>query len=242
MNLVRNSSLIQKRVRIASAAHFAALICFTAGLFLSRDEEQLWMGIRIHSLAIVYGTMLLGLALYSLGQHFLRRWGPRYRFDGLLVQALKGLDKRYTFGAFLHPKLPDYVLVGPQGIVPIIARPQNGLISCRSDRWSREAGRWGLVSSFFTPALKNPTADAHRAAGQVKEFMTARFGADALEGVPVLPTVVFVNARARLRIDGSSVPVTSAKELRAHLRKGKPTLSSQQTQAIADQWHSLVPA
>jgi hypothetical protein len=233
MNLVRNSNLIQKRVRIASAAHLAALVCFTGGLFLSRDEEYLW---------IIYGTMLLGLALYSLGQHFLRRWGPRYRFDGLLVQALKGLDKRYTFGAFLHPKLPDYVLVGPQGIVPLVAKPQSGLISCRSDRWSRDAGRWGVLSSFFTPALKNPTVDAHRAVNQLKEFTTARFGADALDSVPILPTVVFVNPRARLRIDGSSVPVTSAKELRAHLRKGKPALSLQQIQAIADQWQSLVGA
>jgi hypothetical protein len=51
---------------------------------------------------------------------------------------------------------------------------------------------------------------------------------------------VLVNPRARLRIDGSSVPVTSAKELRTHLRKGKPALSPQQTQAIADQWQSLV--
>jgi hypothetical protein len=231
MNLVRNSSLIQKRVRIASAAHLIALVCFTGGLFLSREEDNLW---------IVYATMFLGLGLYSVGQHLLRRWGPRYRFDGLLVQALKGLDKRYTLGAFLHPKLPDYVLVGPQGIVPLIARPQNGLISCRSDRWSRDAGRWGVLSGFFMPGLKNPTADAHRAAAQVKEFMTSRFGDDSLENVPVLPTIVFVNPRARLRIDGSSVPVTSAKELRTHLRKGKPALSPQQTQAIADQWQSLV--
>jgi hypothetical protein len=233
MNLVRNSRLIQKRVRIASAAHLAALVCFTGGLFLSRDEENLW---------IIYGTMLLGLGLYSVGQHLLRRWGPRYRFDGLLVQALKGLDKRYTLGAFLHPKMPDYVVVGPQGIVPIIARPQSGLISCRSDSWSRDAGKWGLVSGFFTPALKNPTADAHRAAAQIREFMTSRHGADVLNDVPILPTIVFVNPRARLRIDGSSVPVTSAKELRAHLRKGKPALSPQQTQAIADLWQTLVPA
>jgi hypothetical protein len=231
MNLVRNSKLIQNRVRIASAAHFAALLCFTGGLFISRDEEHLW---------VVYATMLIGLSLYAVGQHLLRRWGPRYRFDGLLVQALKGLDKRYTLGAFLHPNLPDYVVIGPQGIVPLIARPQTGLITCRSDQWSREPGRWGFIGSFFTPALKNPTLDARRAAAQVQAFMTKQFGTEVMQDVPILPSIVFVNPRARLRIDGSSVPVTSAKELRTHLRKGKPALSSQQTQAIADLWQSLV--
>ncbi|HEX3245915.1 MAG TPA: hypothetical protein VHX16_10975 [Chloroflexota bacterium] len=231
MNVVRNAKLIQKRVRIASAAHLLALLCFSGGLFISREEPNLWL---------VYATMLIGLALYSVGQHILRRWGPRYRYDGLIVQALKGLDKRYTFGAFVHPGLPDYVVIGPQGIVPLIARPQTGLISCRSDRWSRDAGRWGILSGIFTPGLKNPTADARRAAAQLQDFMTKRFGADVLEGVPVQPTIVFISPRARLRIDGSSVPVTSAKELRTHLRKGKPALSSQQAQAIGDLWQSLV--
>ena len=70
--------------------------------------------------------------------------------------------------------------------------------------------------------------------------MAKRFGAEVLEGIPVQPTIVFISPRARLRIDGSSVPVTSAKELRTHLRKGKPALTSQQTQATADLWQSLV--
>jgi hypothetical protein len=231
MNVVRNSKLVQKRVRIASAAHFAALLCFTGGLFISREEQYLW---------VVYATMVIGLGLYAVGQHLLKRWGPRYRFDGLLVQALKGLDKRYTLGAFLHPKLPDYVVIGPQGIVPLIAQPQTGLITCRSDQWSKESGRWGFIGSLFAPGLKNPTLDARRASKQVMDFMTERFGAEVMQDVPILPSIVFINPKARLRVDGSSVPVTSAKELRTHLRKGKPVVSSQQTQAIADLWQSLL--
>ncbi|MFN0070685.1 MAG: hypothetical protein ACKVVP_04245 [Chloroflexota bacterium] len=230
MHVIRNASLIQNRVRIASAAHLVALVSFTGGLFLSRDQENLW---------VVYSTMVLGLGLYSLGQHFLRRWGPRYRYDGLIVQALKGLDKRYTFGAFIDPKLPDYIVIGPQGIVPLVARPQGGTIICRSDKWSRERGRWGILSSIFGPALKNPTVDARQASAQVQAFLTERLGAEAMEGVPILPTVVFLNSQARLRIDGTSVPVITAKELRTHLRKGKPAIATRQSDAIVALWQSL---
>lgn len=230
MNVVRNSTLIRNRVRIASAAHLTALVSFAGGLFLSYDAANLW---------VVYGTMVLGLGLYSVGQHFLRRWGPRYRYDGLLVQALKGLDKRYTFGAFVDPKLPDYLIVGPQGIVPIIARPQNGVIHCRADRWSRESGRWGLLAGLFTPALKNPTADAQRATQQTREFMTRRLGNEIMDDIPVHAVVAFLHPNARLRIDGSSVPVTSAKELRAHLRKGKPSVTARQTEAVTEAWQAI---
>jgi hypothetical protein len=231
MNVVRNAALIRNRVRIASASHLAALVCFAGGLFVSNSTGDL---------VVVYATMVVGLALYAVGQHLLRRWGPRYRYDGLLVQALKGLDKRYTFAAFVDPKLPDYMIVGPQGIVPIVAQPQGGTVFCRSDQWGREKGKWGLIGSLFTPSLKNPSADAQRAAQQVRTFMSTRLGESTMSDLPIQPTVVFIHPQVRLRIDGCSVPVTSAKELRAHLRRAKPVVSAQVIAAVTEAWQSSI--
>lgn len=209
---------------MASAAHLLALLIFGAGVFLSYQPENLWF---------VYGTMLVGLGLYSFGQHHLRRWGPRYRFDRALVQSLKGLDQRYTLAAFVDPALPDYLIIGPQGIVPLIVRPQSGTIVCRNDQWARQSGRFGVLFKLFGPALKNPTADARAAATRIREFF-ARRSDEPMDTVPITPSVVFLHPQAHLRIDGCSVPVTSAKELRAHLRRGKPAISKHEIEDLLE--------
>lgn len=225
MHLLRNDGLIRRRVRLASAGHLGALACFAAGLFLSSNPDNF---------PIVYGGMVVGLALYSIAQHQLRRWGPRYRFDRLLVQSLKGLDQRYTLGAFINAKLPDYIIVGPQGVSPVVARAQSGTVVCRGDRWSREGGRFGLVTGLFAPALGNPTLDARKATQQTRLYLEQKLGAEEAAAIPMAPVIVFVNAKVHLRIDGCSIPVTSAKELRAHLRKGKPVLNGRQIQSVVE--------
>jgi hypothetical protein len=227
MQLLRNDGLIRRRVRIASAGHLGALACFVAGLFLSNGNNP-------EHFPIVYGAMVLGLALYSVAQHQLRRWGPRYRFDRLIVQSLKGLDQRYTLGAFINAKLPDYIIVGPQGVSPVIARAQDGTIICRGDKWSREGGRFGMIGGLMSPGLGNPTQDVHKATVQVRQYLEQALGTEEAAAIPMAPLIVFLNQKVHLRIDGSSVPVTSTKELRAHLRKGKPVLNGRQIQRVVE--------
>src|SRR5215212_4564774 len=191
MQLLRNDGLIRQRVRLASAGHLGALVCFAAGLFLSSDPNNF---------PIVYGGMVVGLALYSIAQHQLRRWGPRYRFDRLLVQSLKGLDQRYTLGAFINPKLPDYIIVGPQGVSPIIARAQDGTIVCRGDKWARQGGRFGAIGGLFGPGLRNPTLDARRATEQTRVYLEKTLGVEEAAAIPMAPVIVFVHQKAHLRI------------------------------------------
>src|SRR5918999_1394601 len=133
MHVVVNHSLVRNRVRLASALHFGALAVFAVGLWFSWTQPEQLLG--------SYSAIVVGLLLYNFGQVLLRRWGPRFRQDGILAKALKGLDNRYTLLAFMSRNLPDYILVGPGGVQVIVARNHGGAIACRGDRWTRETGR-----------------------------------------------------------------------------------------------------
>src|SRR3954469_15055814 len=118
MNVVVNENLVRTRVRIASAAHIAALGVFAIGLVISWTNPQPdWQ-----EMAAAYTAIILGLILYNVGQFFLRRYGPRIRQDSTLAKTLKSLDRRFTLFAFPSTKLPDYILVGPAGVQVIVAR------------------------------------------------------------------------------------------------------------------------
>jgi hypothetical protein len=218
MHVVINEKLISTRVRIASAAHIAALAVFAVGLFVSWSNPEPTM----EQMAGAYAAIIVGLVLYNAGQIFLRRFGPRSRADGVLTRTLKGLDRRYTMLVFPSTKLPDYILVGPAGIQVIVARPQDGAISCRANQWQRDPGS-GLkrLSGLFggTP-FGDPSQDVSKGIARVRERLEQR-GIPESQQPPVDGIIVFTSPVAKLRIDGCSYPVTGLKGLRSNVRGGK---------------------
>jgi len=219
MHVVVNENLVRTRVRIASVAHVAALIVFAIGLYISWSNPNPTMTEMIAA----YAAVIVGLVLYNVGQIFLRRFGPKIRQDNVLIQTLKkGLDRRYTFLAFPSIKLPDYILVGPSGIQVIVPRSHGGTISCRANRWSREAesGLARLGGLFGGNAFGDPSNDASRGVERVRQRLE-RQGIPREEQPPVDGIVVFTSPNAKLRIDGCAVPVTGLKGLRNNVRGGK---------------------
>ncbi|MFN8632702.1 MAG: hypothetical protein U0893_02520 [Chloroflexota bacterium] len=218
MHVVVNEKLISTRVKIASAAHLAALAVFAVGLFISWSNPEP----TYEQMAGAYTAIIVGLVLYNVGQFFLRRFGPRSRVEGVLSKTLKGLDRRYTLLAFPSTKLPDYILVGPGGVQVVVARAHDGAISYRGGQWSRDAGS-GLkrLSGLFggTP-FGDPTKDLEKGVTRVREKLD-KAGISGAKQPPVEGVVVFTNPAARLRIDGSSYPVTGLKGLRNSVRGGK---------------------
>src|SRR3954452_13123012 len=167
MHVVVNEKLVSTRVRIASAAHIAALAVFAVGLFISWSNPEP----TLEQMVGAYAAIIVGLVLYNLGQVFLRRYGPRSRHEEILGKTLKGLDRRYSLVAFASTKLPDYIMVGPGGVQVIVPRAQDGAISCRSGTWSRDAGS-GLkrLSGLFggTP-FGDPSKDAEKGIVKVRQ-------------------------------------------------------------------------
>ena len=218
MHVVVNEKLISTRVKVASAAHVAALAVFAVGLFVSWSNPEP----TTEQIVSAYAAIAVGLVLYQVGQFFLRRFGPRSRADGILARTLKGLDRRYTLLAFPSTKLPDYILVGPAGVQVIVARPHDGTITCRANQWRRDPGT-GLkrFSALFggTP-FGDPSADVSKGIARVRHRLD-QGGIPESQQPPVEGIIVFTSPAAKLRIDGCSYPVTSLKGLRSNVRGGK---------------------
>ena len=216
MHVVANDNLVRTRVRLASAAHLSALAVFAVGLFVSWNNPIPTFEQMIAS----YVAIVVGLVLYNVGQVMLRRYGPRFRHDTALVKALKGLDRRYTLLTFPSTKLPDYLLVGPSGVQVIVPRLHGGQITCRANRWTRERGS-GLrrvLGLFGGNPFGDPTRDAASGVQRVRQRLRDRGIGDE---VPVDGVVVFTNPAVKLRVEGCTVPVTVAKNLRNVVRPTK---------------------
>jgi hypothetical protein len=218
MHVIANENLVKTRVRIASAAHIAALAVFAVGLIISwTNPTPDWQ-----EMAAAYTAIILGLILYNVGQFFLRRFGPRVRQDATLAKTLKGLDKRFTLLAFPATKLPDYIMVGPAGVQVIVARGHDGNVTCRANKWTRDAGGGlkrlsGLLGGV---PFGDPSADVAKGINQIRQRLEQR-GMTLDKQPPVDGIVVFTSPSAKLRIDGCSYPVTGLKGLRNNVRGGK---------------------
>ena len=225
MHVVVNQKLISTRVKIASAAHLAALAVFAVGLFVSwstPDPTLEPVEGAYERMAGAYGAIIVGLILYNVGQVLLRRFGPRFRADTVLGRTLKGLDRRYTLLAFPSTKLPDYILVGPGGINVIVTRAHEGAISCRANEWRRDPGK-GLkrfASLFGGTPFGDPSQDVSKGIAKIRQRLE-QHGIPESQQPPVDGIIVFTNPAAKLRIDGCSYPVTGLKGLRNNVRGGK---------------------
>jgi hypothetical protein len=207
MQLVANQQLVRNRVRLGLGFHLGALAVFALGLALSLNTD-----ITRELPLASWASILLGLALYSVGQTQIRRWGPRNRQEEQLGQAIRGLDDRYKLYAFLASSLPDYILVSPAGAHVLIARQDDGDVSCVRDQWKKQSGRLG---SLFGSGFGNPSADAARQLDKLRRLLAAA----GLQEVPTSAIIVFTNPKARLRIEGCSVTVTRIKELKDVMRR-----------------------
>ncbi|MDQ3808738.1 MAG: hypothetical protein M3336_00435 [Chloroflexota bacterium] len=207
MQLVANQQLVKNRVRLGLGFHLGALAVFAIGLAMSLSVDST----RELPLA-AWAAILLGLALYSVGQTQLRRWGPRHRQEEALGQAIRGLDDRYKLYAFLSSSLPDYILVSPAGVQVLVARQEAGEVACVRDQWRKKGGRLGAL---FGAGVGNPSADAARQLQQIQRMLSAA----GLEGVPTSGLIVFTNPRAQLRVEGCSATVTRLRDLKDVLRR-----------------------
>jgi hypothetical protein len=104
----------------------------------------------------------------------------------------------------------------------IVTRPHDGAISCRSNQWSRDPGSSlkRLSGLFGGAAFGDPGRDVTKGVERIRERLTSA-GIPASEQPPIDGVIVFTNPAAKLRIDGSSHPVTTLKGLRSNIRGGK---------------------
>lgn len=236
MQVLSNDRLLRRESRIGGILLSVTFALLMLGLLLSLAAEG-WVHLLEPlmpeaggwlPIAVTYAIVLVGMALYYLGNARVKRYGPQYRQDGRLSRLLDGLDDRYVLYTFLGKMLPDYVLVGPSGIFVIIARGQRGEVFCRDDRWSI---RSGAARRFFTAMygspIGSPSFDANQGVQQLQALL-ARELPDLAAAIPVSGLIVFTADDVKLRIERCSFPATTSRQLRKVVTKLKGRLNATQ--------------
>lgn len=223
MQLVANRALARSRSRIGNLLLLGSLAVFAAGAFVipavfrERPEDPLQTYATMVALAI-------GLFLWLVSRQYLQRWGPRYRQDRPLSNALEKFDNRHTLFAFSSSDLPDYLWLSPAGLTAIIAIPLAGKIRCERDRW-RQVGVAGVLNTVFGIPLGNPSREADLAIERVRDYL--RDQPNIPPDLEVDAIICFTSRAVDLDIQDCSHPVVRLSELRQELRR-KGTLTSMQ--------------
>jgi len=234
MQIVRNESYVNSRVRIGNWTHIASLALLVVGFILSLLPNWLGFGKEESSGAIfgAYVAMIGALLLLNFGRGFTRRFGPRFRQDQLLVAGLRGLDNRHTLYNYAAPNLPDHVLVGPTGLYIFIPKFNSGRIQFDGRRWSRGSLGGALLRNIAEGGLGNPTTEVQRAMSQLADYLKKHGSEELIRGLEAKPVIVFTNPQAQLEVRNSPIQVVQIRELRSIFRRAKPVLSPEKVDAL----------
>jgi hypothetical protein len=232
MRFSANNALIKRRLRFSVFYFFLSTALMGGGFLLTLDH-----GDDPGRYAVSTAALLVGLGIWAVNQKYLTRWSPRSRQDAALHHALRGLDDRYSLFAFAAAKLPDYVLVGPMGVVVVVARGTTGTVTCEGERW-RRVERTPLLFRLLTwfsrtAPLGNPTTEARRGTQDAARYLTGRLAPDLAEAVPIEAVVVFSYPDVELISQGCAVTALRIRALRSHLRSLPKTLRPDQIREVA---------
>jgi hypothetical protein len=227
-----NDALIKRRLRFSVFYFFLSTGLMGGGFLLTLDH-----GDDPGRYAVSTAALIIGLSIWAVNQNYLTRWSPRSRQDRALHEALRGLDDRYYLFAFPAAKLPDYVLVGPLGVVVFVGRATTGTVTCEGERW-RRVERTPLpirLLTWFsrTAPLGDPTRDARRGTQTTARYLTERLPPELAAIVPIEAIVVFSSPSIELTSQGCAVTALRIRALRSHLRTLPKPLRPEQAREVA---------
>lgn len=219
MRVVSNEKLVKRNVQIGKYAAIGGMGLLVVALVLNllaltRDPEE-----SASLIMYVLIAFFAGYTLTNIGKVFNDRWARRP--DRGLVEALKGLDERYTL--YNYRLGAAHVLTGPSGAIVLHPKYQSGPIQYDGKRWQNPGMRRGLFGlGGGAPALGNPVQEV---AAEVQAFHRfIKKNAPDLEVNPE-PILVFMHTRAELSVKDSPVPALHFKQLKDYVRKLPKDLS-----------------
>jgi len=205
VQLARNEQYVQSRKRMTrriSIAGFVLLIIVFASWFLFPSNQELTLFLPPIFFAVFIVT--------NLSKQLQFEWGAGLQADERIAQALRYLNNRYWFGAYLPLSkiVVNNVLVGPEGVQVFATRNHPGQISCAGGKWRRKAS---IISRVIgpVPPLGNPTRDVSEAVDAVR----AHLDASGCTDVPIAGAVVFLAPNVVLELDNSPVTALTLAQL-----------------------------
>ena len=228
-----NNALVRRRLRVSLVYLSASLAFLLGGFIFSAAQTDVLI-----QYVVSLPALIIGLLLWARNQGYLERWGPRGRQDAILARSLRGLDARYHLFAFPDSGLPDYLIIGPMGVLVLVPRALTGTVACYDDRWHHDDGRQPVqrVLGWFSAraSLGNPTADVQGAMQATYRYLGGRLDQEILERVRVDGLVVLTHPRVELSMHGCPVPALLIKSLRGHIRRLPKVLTPSQLAEVLD--------
>ncbi len=225
MRIVRNDTLIKKRVKLTQRGSLIGMGLLVVSLILStRNQYELTL---ISWLLLLVG-FVVAMASVQMGNRYVRPPRP----DTVLDKLLKGLDGRYVAYHYFYPA--EHLLLTPSGLIAVQMQDQQGWVTVRGRRWSH-GPLWQRLRVFLghTP-MGNPADEVRRHVAR-----TAKAVSELGEGVASLPLeglVVFYSDKLQLAVQDPEVPTVAAEAFKAKVREmaeAHPALSGQVHKAVA---------
>jgi hypothetical protein len=141
----------------------------------------------------------------------LGKWSRTPRNDELIDMRLKSLpDAKYSIVHFaqIGKRAVEHALVGPGGVVVLIARELPGQVTVDGRRWKKKGVGFMRMFSMSGPQLGNPTADLEADVAALDQF-TTDLGLD----IDIYGAVVFLNERVELDINDPEYPTLRTEQL-----------------------------
>lgn len=208
MRIETNNELVKRNRRTANLLFFFSMGVLIAGFLVANLQLTAKDGLTL-VLSVILPWIVLPVGFIStlVSVRMTNLWVRQPRPEKTIPAGLKGLSKRSVLYNYYH--FPArHVLVAPQGVFAIVTRYQDGRHVVDGEKWQSPGGPLAAIGHFFRrDAIGNPTEDAHKAAAYVKGLLEK-----TLPNVEVQPLIIFVDPKARLEINNSSVPVLYADE------------------------------
>lgn len=204
MQRYTNSARIRRYALIARVLAFGGLGLMGVAVVVSLRQP--------YPVDLVFGLLLVGMLASQIGLPLRNRWDREPRFDQVLDENLKGLDKRYVL--FHHYLGASHLLLCPAGLFALLPRLEEGKIEFVDGQWQRTVPKGGFLRRGGVKRIRGVEGDASAAIGRAQRRLS-RY----LEPPPVQPLLVFMHHSAELRLDGAPIPATHLKKLKNTLRK-----------------------
>jgi len=210
MKISINNKLIERNKKIAQITLFASLAMLAIGFFWTLRNSEPSKSV-IGYLILIPAYLLVQISIFMAN-----RWGKSPRPDEIVVQALKGLDNRYTLYNFTTGV--PHLLVGPNGVWIINPYHHKGKISYNPEKkqYLQKGGPNFIAKYFAQDGLPNITREAY----SLKMDLTKYFDKNSIQidEEPVIVNLFYADDIILLTESAPEVNLKSNK-LKVFIRK-----------------------
>lgn len=239
MKLYQNTKEITRKEKIGRRFSLTGLGILFIGMLASFVPTWYPPGTEAPNMLAAYAQQYWALASFialpagfifaSIGSYFINRFAARRwpnsktaaRPNEMLARSMKGFDDKYAYFAYGLPS--QYVVSGPCGVLLFVVRGDRGRITVDGDRWREPFSIGRFFTIFAREGLGNP---AREVAEQEAKMTTLLQSADSeteesadLSTVPVAGAAVFLNSEVQLTLDGPTIPVLRADQVKDYIRR-----------------------